>query len=158
MPDGTIDVFGGMAPESVYTSDNPFSAEVDPSYYELVVGAYGALTTFLFVDTTPDGKTVSYELYADTPGNGSGTITETSGLLPGAGLVSWSIADNVGGSFTYLLTAGSEYILKISTDGASLSETQISAVPLPGAALLFGSALLGAGYLRRRKQSGMAAA
>jgi hypothetical protein len=47
-----------------------------------------------------------------------------------------------------------EYVLKMSTDGAKGSNSQISAVPLPAAAWLFGSALLGLGALRRKQKAG----
>lgn len=40
-----------------------------------------------------------------------------------------------------------------TTYGGGIDAVSVSAVPLPGAALLFGSALLGAGALRRKKNS-----
>lgn len=56
-------------------------------------------------------------------------------------------------SVASLLLPGA-YTLKIyGDDGAAYSGT-ISAVPLPAAAWLFGSALLGAGALRRKQKSG----
>lgn len=53
---------------------------------------------------------------------------------------------------------GADSTLKFSAKGTSdsfggnIDNVAISTVPLPGAALMFGSALLGAGVLRRRKQ------
>lgn len=43
------------------------------------------------------------------------------------------------------------YHLKISGDSGTAYSGSVSAVPLPGAALLFGSALMGLGALRRKK-------
>lgn len=50
------------------------------------------------------------------------------------------------------LTAGS-YILEVTGVNGSTYAGTISAVPLPGAAFLFGSALLGAGVVGRKKLS-----
>jgi hypothetical protein len=52
-----------------------------------------------------------------------------------------------------LSLAGGNYNLNITTNAATTSSTtEISAVPLPAAALLFASSLFGAGALRRKKQ------
>lgn len=61
-------------------------------------------------------------------------------------------------SFVKNLAAGT-YKLSINSDFAVKSaSTEISAVPLPGAALLFASSLFGAGALRRRKEKEVVAA
>ena len=52
-----------------------------------------------------------------------------------------------------LLMPGTYYLKIYGDDGAAYSGT-ISAVPLPAAALLFGSVLLGAGALRRKLATG----
>lgn len=68
-----------------------------------------------------------------------------------------SINDWVKYTYTAVAT-GITSTLKFSAEGASdsfggnIDNVAISTVPLPGAALMFGSALLGAGVLRRRKQ------
>jgi len=154
MPTGTVNVYGGMATQTVSTVEVQ-GYDTDPSYYELVVGAYDALTTFTFDDTTPDGKTVTYNIYAD---DDSVVGQYSQGALLVTPTFPISIVDGVGGAFSVLLSANTQYVLEMFTNGATASTTNISAVPLPGAALLFGTALLGAGYLRRRNQSGMAAA
>lgn len=89
------------------------------------------LVTFRLLDTNLDGYSATYSVAGQTPF----TLLE-------------------GQSLSNLLTAGT-YAFRITLPaGASLfsATTEISAVPLPGAALLFGSALLGAGALRRKKQ------
>jgi hypothetical protein len=53
--------------------------------------------------------------------------------------------------------AGTQYVLKMASSGLGAGEgstSQISAVPLPAAAWLFGSALLGLGALRRKQKAG----
>ncbi len=144
VPTGTVDVYGGMTPATVNTVEVPNIVDADPSFYELVVGGYDALTTFTLVDTNPDNKQVSYELYLDTE------ITENLINL-GSKLTEWAYNDSTGGTFNYMLSANAQYVLKMFTNGASSSETQVSAVPLPGAALLFGSVLAGAGFMGRKK-------
>jgi hypothetical protein len=67
-----------------------------------------------------------------------------------------------GFSVNFLFTADqSELVRIVLTDliapadgtGVLLDNIRLVATPLPGAALLFGSAAIGAGYLRRRKKS-----
>lgn len=150
-----ISVFDGMSAVTVSTiaTTNP-PVNFDPAYFELnVADSNGAQTYFTLIDTDPEVYNVSYELFADADTN-LGTFTT------GASLLTWSFTDILGSAtqtYTSLLAAG-QYVLKIATDGAYSSSTRISAVPLPGAALLFGSALLGMGALRRKQKAEMAAA
>ena len=95
--------------------------------------------TFSLRDTDDDDFTISYAL--------------TGGSIVGS--LNWSFTDNVASTFSYLMTAGNVYTLKIGTDSDLSSSTVLtSAVPLPAAAWLFGSALLGLGALRRKQKAG----
>jgi hypothetical protein len=153
----TVNVDYGMGPATVYTGAPAVSMAGDPSFYELNVGAGGGgvvSTIFKLIDTIPDGKTVTYQLFADT-NNAIGSYAL------GAAVTSWVFTDlpnNSVNSVMYQLGANTQYVLKMSTDGADLSSTQISAVPLPAAAWLFGSALMGFGALRRKQKSEVAPA
>lgn len=93
------------------------------------------------IGTTLPGKTVTYSLYDDDHATALGqsfTLNDLSAPMTG-----W---------FTGLVAG--LYSLKVVLSGASAysATASVSAVPLPGALVLFGSALLGAGALRRRKQ------
>ncbi len=70
---------------------------------------------------------------------------------------------NVWTTFSALVTGtGGSDLLKFAATGTSnrlggnIDDVNLSAVPLPGAALLFGSALLGSGALRRKQKSATA--
>jgi len=66
-----------------------------------------------------------------------------------------SLGGGTGYVLSAFLTGGQVYALRIgATPGANSYAGQISAVPLPGAALLFGSALMGAGVMGRKKLAG----
>lgn len=98
----------------------------------------GGLVKFLLEDTTPDFKTVDYTLVGTDIGSPI-TFSLTD------------VADGLAKPFYSVLLSGGSYSLTITTDALS-SQTDISAVPLPGAALLFGSTLLGyMGLSKRRK-------
>ncbi len=95
--------------------------------------------TFALRDTDDDGDTIDYSL-------SGGSIV---------GTINWFLIDNgTPSTYSYLLSAGT-YLLSIDTDAdVSSSTLMTSAVPLPAAAWLFGSAVLGFGALRRKQKSG----
>ena len=149
----SIHVFNGMPYEFVTSSAAPNATppmDNNPAFYQLHTTGT-AYASFTLVDTYPDGGTnVAYTLYDDLDYNAA-TLGTT--------LASWNFNDilgnGLGGTFSYLLAGGSSYVLKISTALDSQgSTTRISAVPLPAAAWLFGSALLGLGALRRKQKAG----
>jgi len=66
-------------------------------------------------------------------------------------------AVSVGVSFVVGVDPGVLYLLEgianstfVDNGGAGITFTGVSAVPIPGAALLFGTALFGLGWIRRR--------
>lgn len=152
----SINVYDGMSPVTVTTSS--VAPIYDPRFFELNVTTDTMLTRL--VDTDPDSDptpswTVTYEIYKDgTSGAGYSlgalvdSFTFTDATFSAASPSAWHL--------TSIALAG-EYVLRIATDGASSSTSQISAVPLPAAAWLFGSALLGFGALRRKQKSDVAA-
>ena len=148
----SIPVYNGMSPVTVQTSS---LGSFDPNYYELNVTATGMLTRL--VDTDPDSDpvpswTVYYNIYEDGlagDGYSLGTLIDSFTFTDG----SYSAASPSAWHLTSIALAG-EYVLEMTTGGANSSTSQISAVPLPAAAWLFGSALLGLGALRRKQKAG----
>jgi hypothetical protein len=120
------------------------------SYYQLIVDAsWDEPTKFTTFSTEPVGSTASYSLWKDT--NALLHASDTGSLL-----TSWSqtdiAANNTLPFFSYMMAAG-QYVLGITTlAGQHSISTNISAVPLPGAVWLFGTALAAfLGISRRRK-------
>lgn len=125
-------------------------------YYEIVVdSSWTEPTKFTTFSAEPLGSSATYQLWTDTNSNVSSVANGSQGTT-GTLLTSWTLNDIVGTNsvpfFSYLLTAG-QYVLGISTSPGQLSvSTSISAVPLPGALWLFGTALAAfLGISRRRK-------
>lgn len=148
VPTGTINVFDGMSVTNLFTSTT-FSSN-DPTFYELnVTDSNGALAFFSLIDTDNDFHDVTYTLSNDD-------AVGLNAIEIGTLLFQTTITDNnlLGpqGTFSQFLAAG-EYVLKIATNQAFSSNSQVSAVPLPAAAWLFGSVVLGMGLFRRRKQA-----
>lgn len=157
VPAGSFAVYDGMAPVTVNTS-TMFGDTYDPIFYELNVSdSNGSLASFSLIDTNPDKPAgtnyVQYTLFNDT--NASLNLIDV-----GTQLVQQTIWDNNNafaseGYFSYFFATPGQYVLKMVTNMAapSASTSVVSAVPLPAAAWLFGSAVLGMlGFARRRKQ------
>lgn len=146
----SIPVYDGMSPVQV-TTNAEFGA--DPRFYELNVSTTGMLTRL--IDTDPDSDplaswTVSYEIWTDgTAGAGYslGSLVDSFSFTD----ATFSLNSPSSWHLTSIALAG-EYVLRMSTDGANSTTSQISAVPLPAAAWLFGSALLGFGAMRRKQK------
>lgn len=154
LPAGTITLYDGMSAQTVNTS-TLFGQTYDPVFYELnVTDDNGARAFFTLIDTDPDNngttRTVQYTLFEDE-------TDAANSISIGTQLFQTTISDNNNagseGYFTYFFAKG-QYVLKMATNmlAPSSSTSTVSAVPLPAAAWLFGSALLGLGVLRRRKQ------
>lgn len=122
-----------------------------PGLIEINVGAGVTGAKFLLEDTINDGYTVSYQLFESD----QTTTVGTSWAFTDLGTTAVNLAQT---AVYRALTSGSQYFLKLSfVDGdasAYAATTRISAVPLPAAAWLFGSALLGFGVLRRKQKAG----
>ncbi len=151
----SVSVTAGMTTVEVGTTN--LAAGFNPSYDELVVGAgySGFLGTYVtLVDTSPELQSVTYNIWNDTNG--------TAGLYSaGATLIdTWTFIDLLGaGTSTHFvsLAENTQYVLEMIASGtgpANHSTSEVSAVPLPAAAWLFGSALLGFGALRRKQKAG----
>lgn len=116
----------------------------EASYHKIVIeGSQGTATTYTTTYNSPGGGIALYDW---------NTGDETKlGTLIVAGTPNGT---GDGGAAYFLLSAfltAGNYVLKITgVNGSSYSGT-ISAVPLPGAALLFGTALFGAGVIGRKK-------
>jgi hypothetical protein len=142
-----------LSPGTTYTVLTPYfvnTPDTTPFFYELINGAANALlTTVRLIDTIPDNDTVNYSLTLDA--------APAAGLVqPGSTVLTGSFTDaTINPFFDFLASAGTQYVLELSKVGGEstfASVTNISAVPLPGALWLFGSALLGfLGFSNRRK-------
>lgn len=100
----------------------------------------------LTYDFNYSGGLVSFLLYDANPRNSPAHMTLFSGNV----VIFDKIGLKIGEVFSYLLGAGT-YTLRVRNN-AKADDIMISAVPLPGAAILFGSALLGfVGFSSRRK-------
>lgn len=133
--------------EIVTTSE--FSNATDRAYYELVNTGGATLATVTLIDTNPEDRLVSYAVYEDS-NTTVGQVTTGGALVGGATIAE----DSVTPFFTFLMAAGGHYILELArtSNGLGGVTTGVSAVPLPGAVWLFGSALLGfLGWSSRRR-------
>lgn len=101
---------------------------------------FGEVTAALFTDATNVFADGSAEVNAGTVVANTGLVFSTDGLV------------------TYALNAGQTYVLRLRGDATApfALAAAVATVPVPAAAWLFGSAMVGFGALRRRKNAVMA--
>jgi hypothetical protein len=109
------------------------------SYYQLIMDPWSEPTKFRSFATEPLGNTPSFNLYAD--GDAPAAMPHAGAVLPPLPHKD-PPARSLPPMHSHLLSAG-QYVLQVGTaKGASPIQNQVSAVPLPGAIWLFGTALL----------------
>lgn len=101
---------------------------------------FGEVTAALFTDATNIFADGSAEVNAGTVVANTGLVFSTDALV------------------TYALNAGQTYVLRLRGDATApfALAAAVATVPVPAAAWLFGSAMVGFGALRRRKNAVMA--
>lgn len=107
-------------------------------------------TTFMTFDYL-DGGTFVLKLLATNPNDSKSSLRLTGGDL--SGFIAISL-DGLGDVFTQALAAGT-YTLQVMLNGANPKNDrfEISAVPLPGAALLFATSMAGFMAARKRRRT-----
>lgn len=164
-PDASINIAGtdSSNPDKVVTQNNGTAS------YELLIPVDPTQVNFDLGTSLTRGESVTYTIYQDTN-------SHIDKVQQGKYVTSFSLNSN-NSSNTLTLTSGLQYLLEITLNGFSnvfgynfnvdcggggkssvitFISDPVSPVPLPGTALLFGTALLGGvSVLRRRgKKSG----
>lgn len=140
--------FPGTSSFGTGSLTSPYDVELNNTGYNMT-----AKVTLVSATPYSPSQTVNYAVYEDTD-NTVGQVTAGSAvtLTPGGSLVD-QLNQDAFPFFTFLMQAGKQYVLEL-TGASSVTGTltTVSAVPLPGAIWLFGSALLGfLGFSNRRK-------
>jgi choice-of-anchor C domain-containing protein len=162
----TVGGAGGVDYIGTYWNASNGSRSVD-----LSGGGIGSLSQLLTGMVIGQQYTITYDLAGNPAGApttkhlavsvgsmGGGLATFNTGILP-------STLNNMGWitqSVTFIATASSATLTFLSQDntsfGPALDNVTIAATPIPGALLLFGSALGGMGFLGYRRKKQQAAA
>ena len=124
-----------------------FTGGGSPLFWE-IVGGYEDLETFISYNFSfaPANTAIAWDIFEDS--DSALNSVELGGQL-GSGLIGGQ-GNPLSVSYTFL--ANTQYVLKFSTD-AGIASANLSSVPVPAAAWLFGSALFGAGALRRKQKT-----
>ena len=155
---GSVDLDNPSSTPSFFANGNYDSGGSSTDYYQLVLptAGSGASMDISYAGTLPNDAThpnqpVVYSVWTATGVGSTATLgTEVGTMTLSPSSTSWLLS----------LAAGAEYVLEVVLNSSSQSTSAIisgavSAVPLPGTALLFGTALLGGiGLMRRRSQKG----
>lgn len=140
IPLGTLQNNGG----SLFAVAGQYAGTDTPQDFSFSYAGGTAIFKFISAFTAPNNPIggASYSL-------SGGTL-----VSPVAFSLDNDISTAISDVANFVLGSGN-YILSVSAGkGLGTTVTDISAVPLPAAALLFGSSLLGAGALRRKQKAG----
>ena len=128
-----------IEPDSSYLFTS--NTNTGTKYFGLDVADFDALTTVLKLTAQPASDTHDVT-YGIAEVDFTGSTADITGAI-------WITDTN---SLTTLLLANTKYVLSVASDTASNVHNQISAVPLPAAAWLFGSALVGFMVMSNRRK------
>jgi hypothetical protein len=153
----------GAAVEYVFLVD--FAEDGFQTAYDGTVGTYpdnssydyfysdfvsGGLISGVYPSFTTDGSVEEYNLGYDRAGRTSyltgGSQSEQTQISSSAGFTNAEVGDSFSGFERAYNTSGVQSYID-----STLTLTSISAVPIPAAAWLFGSALLGLGAIKRKR-------
>ena len=109
---------------------------------------FWALDLFKDAVNDPDAETAALFSGAMPTGSPAATLTATEVYAPGGFGFGFASTSLVGSTFTFAEGSGNDGIGK---GDFALAGLEIAAIPLPAGGLMFGTALMGFGLLRRRR-------
>lgn len=133
-----------------------YTASETPVNQFVLFGA--SVNDWIIVDITRLAFNSTFAIFRDIDGNLDANATYFGANSASSTFVT-SLAVNGANTVRTLRLAAGNYVMRLNSENGGnvgISTVALSAVPLPAAAWLFGSALVGAGALRRKQSQTLA--